>query len=115
MHSNKNKKANHQQKTDWASKLRMTWKSKRPVLLFVGGFALLMGLFYTMWFSEWFNEEVNPKITAINAFLSSKVLNLLGHGTSTSGETIFFARHFPLVWRGAATELKPWPFLPQPC
>jgi exosortase/archaeosortase family protein len=100
MHSNKNKKVNHQQKADRASKLRMIWKSKRPILLFVGGFALLIAVFYAIWFSEWFNEDVNPKITSINAFLSSKLLNLLGQGNSTSGETIFSPAFSISVARG---------------
>jgi exosortase/archaeosortase family protein len=53
-----------------------------------------------MWFSEWFNSHINPKITAINAFLSSKILNLLGQGTSSGGETIFSPAFSISVARG---------------
>lgn len=96
----KEKKAKNRNKSDLLSKLKTSWSSKRPVVIFVGGFAVLIGVFYAVWFSQWFNVYINPKITAINAFLSCKVLHLLGQGTS-SREAIIYSPVFSIsVARG---------------
>jgi exosortase H (IPTLxxWG-CTERM-specific) len=77
------------QKKAGIAHIRLVWKSKRPVFIFVGGFTLLMVIFYAIWLSNWFNNHINPIITSVNATLSSVLLNLLGQDTSSSGASIY--------------------------
>lgn len=70
-------------------KLKESLKSYFPILKFVGGFILLISLFYSFWFSTYFTEQINPRIAHINAFFAGKLLNLLGQATTSSGANIY--------------------------
>jgi exosortase H (IPTLxxWG-CTERM-specific) len=87
-------------KISFTGNLKKRWKSSLPILLFVGGFGLLMGLFYAFWLSSWFTLHINPKIASFNASLSSRILSLLGQKTSSSGELIFSSSYSISVARG---------------
>lgn len=64
-------------------------KQKAPVLFFVGGFCLLMILFYVFWNSELFREHILINILSFNAFFSSGILNLLNQHTQIDGSNIY--------------------------
>jgi exosortase/archaeosortase family protein len=72
-----------------ATKFLISWKQKAPVLFFVGGFCLLMILFYVFWNSELFREHILINILSVNAFLSSGILNLLRQHTHIDGSNIY--------------------------
>ena len=70
------------------AKFTASWKQKRPVLFFVGGFFLLMILFYAFWTSAYFISKINPYIETANASAANVLLNLLGQHTISNGDTI---------------------------
>ena len=65
------------------------WNEKKPILLFVLGFAVLMGVFYIFWFSEVFKVNVLEPVVRVNAVVASKVLNIFGFNTQTNGANLF--------------------------
>jgi exosortase/archaeosortase family protein len=69
--------------------LSNTWAEKKPVLLFLGGFGLLMSAFYAFWFSEVFKVKILAPVVRVNAWVGSKVLNVFGFGTQTTNTDIF--------------------------
>ena len=85
----KEKKQKNQATTNLLSKLSTGWQSRYPVLLFVGGFALLMGVFYIVYLSHWFNMHIQPLILSVNASLSSRLLNLFAQNTQVISSTIY--------------------------
>ncbi len=85
----RNKKLKKEVKQTFPKRIIEGWKSYLPVLKFVGGFVFLISTFYAFWFSSCFIEIINPKIANINAFLASKLLNLLGHHTTAANENIY--------------------------
>lgn len=86
----KKKKKNQQQSVGemLSGKVRSEWVQKRPVLLFVLGFILLLALFYAFWLSSFFELRITPVINGINARIASFILNLLGQGTHPDGFSI---------------------------
>ncbi len=86
----KEKKRKYQKKRPdlFLSKLRTGWLQKRPVLFFLLIFAVLMCLFYVVWLSTFFDKHIQMRIVAVNAVISSFILNILGQGTHTSGSVI---------------------------
>jgi exosortase H (IPTLxxWG-CTERM-specific) len=85
----KEKKRKYKPQTGWSEKLKSRWRSRYPVLLFLGLFALLMGVFYIILLSQWFTVHINPYILSANANLSVMLLNLFGQQTQAFSETIF--------------------------
>lgn len=86
----KKKKKNQQPKIREAvsGKIRSEWNQKRPVLLFVLGFIVLLTIFYAFWLSSFFELRITPVINGINARIASFILNLLGQGTHPDGFSI---------------------------
>ena len=80
MRYSKKRKQQHDKKitTRATAKLKAAWIQKRPVILVVGGFFLLMSLFYMVWMSDYCVLRLNPVITSGYATISSTVLNLMG-------------------------------------
>jgi exosortase/archaeosortase family protein len=72
-----------------SQKLNFFWKEKRPVIVFLAGFGLLMGVFYAFWFSEIFKVNILAPVVRLNAFIASKVLNIFGFGTQANGTDLF--------------------------
>lgn len=73
------------------SRLKEYYKAgwdKYPVLLFVLGFLVLMGLFYAFMLTSFFTEHFQPAVVTVNARISSAILNLFGEATSASGPMI---------------------------
>ncbi len=65
------------------------WKRKNPILKFVGAMSLLLVVFYVFIHQEFFEQLVHPMIIALNAQLSSWLLNLLGQETQYLGSAIY--------------------------
>jgi exosortase H (IPTLxxWG-CTERM-specific) len=64
------------------------WKQIWPVLFFVLGFAVLMILFYALLLSDYFQNGIQLQIVALDANISSFILNLLGMNTTANKEMI---------------------------
>lgn len=69
-------------------KLKARWGAKAPIFLFLLGFAGLMGLFYLLFSTDFYHEYIFMPVVEANAWLGSKLLNLLGQGTRAYGEAI---------------------------
>src|SRR6476620_10607108 len=72
-----------------SQKLNSFWKEKGPVIIFLTGFGLLMGIFYAFWFSEVFKVNILAPVVRVNAVIASMVLNVFGFGTQTNGTDLF--------------------------
>ncbi len=83
-----------------SAKLKNNWQQKWPILFFLGGFIILMVLFYAFWQSSFFNTVIHPVIVSINAKLSGMVLNVLGQQSITYGEVISSAKYSISISRG---------------
>jgi exosortase/archaeosortase family protein len=70
-------------------KLKSFWKEKGPVIIFLGGFGILMGIFYAFWFSEIFKVNILAPVVKANALIASKVLNIFGFGTQSNGTDLY--------------------------
>jgi len=97
---NKKEKRKNQNKDSVSIKFKNEWKQKRPILFFVGGFVILMVLFYAFWQSAFFNNSIHPKIVAVNAKLSGIILNLFGQHTETNREVISSASYSISISKG---------------
>ncbi|MEI6682987.1 MAG: exosortase H [Bacteroidota bacterium] len=80
--------------------VRSQWMQKRPVLLFVGAFAVLMILFYIGMITDFFQLGIQPHIVALNSSLSSFFLNLFGMKTTANKEIIASSSFSISVARG---------------
>jgi exosortase H (IPTLxxWG-CTERM-specific) len=85
----KEKKRKNKPVVNWATKFKTRWRSRYPVLLFVGVFAFLMGVFYFLWSNEKVYITVFQPLSFIYAEGASIILNLFGYKTQVSGATIF--------------------------
>lgn len=65
------------------------WLQKRPIIYFVGRFAVLIALFYTIWLSTFFENRVTPYIINGYAGVANALLQLLGQHTSLQQELIY--------------------------
>jgi exosortase/archaeosortase family protein len=74
--------------------------SRRPVLRFVGLFALLMGVFYVASITSWFEDLVWVPYLRLNADVSNGILRLLGQDVTVDDRTISSLRCTILVERG---------------
>lgn len=68
--------------------LREYWSQKSPVLKFLLGFAACMILFYIIYLSPVFVEYIGRPLLGVQAQVSSFLLNLLGQGTTATGDVI---------------------------
>lgn len=68
-------------------------RGKRPVFQFVGGFALLMGLFYACTFIPALKDGALPGLQRVNAVVSTTVLNIFGEGASSASTNISSPRY----------------------
>lgn len=82
------------------SGIRSQWSQKKPVLIFVLGFAVLMVLFYAILLSEFFQTGMQLSIISANAKISSFILNILGMQTVANKETISSAAYSISIARG---------------
>ena len=64
------------------------WRSRSPLLKFVGFFFLFMLVFYLIYTQEWFQEGPLGFIMNIDAKISSFLLNIFGMGTTAVGDTV---------------------------
>ena len=71
-----------------SERIKSNWQSRFPVLIFIGGFIVLISAFYLLWLSPWVSVHVNPMITQVNASISAKVLYLFGQETHSTDESI---------------------------
>ena len=69
--------------------LKQTWSDKKPVLLFVGLFALIIVLFYIIWVSPFFVRHVFEPIISFYATTAGKVLTLFGYSNSVIGTAMY--------------------------
>jgi exosortase/archaeosortase family protein len=76
-------------RTHQSTSIRLLLKPYRRAIKFTVSFSFLIVLFYLVWFSAIYNNSIGPRITAFNAFLSSKILNILGLGTNQIDNTIY--------------------------
>ncbi len=85
----KKKTTNHKPvKSGTDDRFKSQWKQKKPVILFILGFAVLMVLFYLLWFSDFYTRQIQPHIVHLNAVISNAVLRLFGFNTVVSGSTV---------------------------
>jgi exosortase H (IPTLxxWG-CTERM-specific) len=68
--------------------VRSKWKQIWPVLFFVLGFAVLMILFYVILLSDYFQNGIQLQIVALDAKISSFILNIFGMKTIANKEMI---------------------------
>jgi exosortase H (IPTLxxWG-CTERM-specific) len=85
---NKKVRKNKIQQPTFMSKAKSGWDQKRPVIIFVSVFIVLMLLFYVVWLSEYCQNNIQIRIVSGNAKLSSIILNLFGQGTHANGFNI---------------------------
>jgi len=65
------------------------WKALSPVTRFVLTTAILIGVFYALfWTQQWFHDYIVATITALDAKIASIFLNIFGWGTVTKGQQI---------------------------
>jgi len=81
-------KEKQRQSQSTALSIRELWQEKKQILLLALAFAALMGIFYGFWFSEIFMTNVLEPVVKANAFVASKILNLFGFDSITSGSNI---------------------------
>ncbi|MCX6231289.1 MAG: exosortase H [Bacteroidetes bacterium] len=79
---------------------KKNWLQKRPILIFVVIFAILMGLFYSLWFTSFFENNVQHYIIKINATISNFILNIFGQHTKTMGDMIYSSSFSISIKRG---------------
>jgi exosortase/archaeosortase family protein len=72
----------------------------RDVLWFVGGFALLVGVFYAVSETEAFKQTVQAASLELNARVASALLRLIGEDAVAAGRTISSARFSVRIWAG---------------
>lgn len=76
------------------------WRRKYPVVFFLLTFSLLIIIFYIIYLNPWVQDKIfNPWVN-FNAYLSGKVLNLLGQRTTTYLDTISSVRASVSVKKG---------------
>jgi exosortase H (IPTLxxWG-CTERM-specific) len=80
------KKKNNAAKAE--NSFRNAWENKKPVLIFVGVFALLMILFYIAWINPFLSGHIFDPLVRFYAFTSGKILTLLGYQNVVSGTMI---------------------------
>jgi len=68
------------------------WRSRSPLLKFVGFFLAFMLIFYIIYTTEWFQEGPLSAIMNIDAKISSFLLNIFGMGTTAIGDTVSSSR-----------------------
>ncbi|HFA51479.1 MAG TPA: hypothetical protein ENJ95_20895 [Bacteroidetes bacterium] len=64
------------------------WSQKSPVLKFLLGFAACMILFYIIYLSPIFVDNIGRPILAVEAKISSFLLNIFGQGTTAAEDII---------------------------
>lgn len=69
-------------------KVKAEWVDKSPILLFVFSFFAVMALFYALMQTAFYQSNFQPFIVRTNAQVASFFLNILGQGTSASGDLI---------------------------
>lgn len=74
--------------SSFLSGVRTKWMQLWPVLFFVLGFAVLMILFYALLLSDFFQSSIQLQIVALDAKISSFMLNLVGVKTVANKEMI---------------------------
>lgn len=63
-------------------------RAKRPVLMFVVVFAVLMAVFYACTFVPYMSKEVLPSYMRFNARASVAILNIFGEGATAQGTSV---------------------------
>ena len=76
--SKKNRDKKIQNRKQTSEVVNSFWKEKKPVMLFVSGFGLLMAVFYAFWFSEMFKINILTPVVKVNAGVASAVPRQLG-------------------------------------
>jgi hypothetical protein len=93
-------KQKKQTKPSFFGNIKLLWSQKRPVLYFVGGFTVLLVVFFVFINSGFFTTRINPHILHANAWISAIIMNLFGLHTHAAGETIFSPAYSITVARG---------------
>lgn len=68
--------------------LKSAWHNKKPVLLFIGVFVLIIILFYIAWINPFCVNHIFEPIVSFYAKVSGKILALLGYKTWVNGTMI---------------------------
>lgn len=84
----------------WLLKFKENWNSKKPVLLFVLIFLLILVAFYSFLLTAFYLEKIQPRIVNVNAAISNFILNTLGQKTTAVAENIYSAAFNISVKRG---------------
>lgn len=66
---------------------------KKPIFMFVGGFILLLALFYAVTLTPFMNTRALPGLQEWNARVSAKLLNVFREGASAYDTTITSPRY----------------------
>ncbi len=74
-------------KPSFLERAKTNFKKKKLVYMYCLGFIFLVGIFAWIQNSEWFKSALDPVLN-VYASISSGVLNLLGQGTSSTGQTV---------------------------
>jgi exosortase/archaeosortase family protein len=82
------------------SRLSAEWQQKKPVVLFVAVFALLMAGFYWLYYSQFYIKHVDILVYTANAKVSNFFLRLFGQGTQSAGGSIWSPKFSLSVARG---------------
>lgn len=71
---------------------KATLAGKKPVFIFVGGFLLLLGLFYALTFIPFMDRKALPALQVFNAKASAVILNVFQEGATANDTTIMSPR-----------------------
>ena len=82
------------------------YRAKRPVVLFVGLFALLMGIFYALTFLPVINMKAIPAYTRLNAQTAAAMLNVFGEQARADG-TMVTSKRFSVDIRHGCDAIDP--------
>ncbi|MCX6291293.1 MAG: archaeosortase/exosortase family protein [Bacteroidetes bacterium] len=64
------------------------WRIRHPFILFLAGVILQMILFYILYYNAALQDTIFFHVVNLYASLSSKILNVLGYGTTVLNDTI---------------------------
>ncbi|MBI1825904.1 MAG: archaeosortase/exosortase family protein [Planctomycetes bacterium] len=67
--------------------------AKKPIFIFVGGFVLLLGVFYAVTFIPFMSHSVLPGMQEWNARMSARILNVFREGASAYETQITSSRY----------------------
>jgi len=104
--NNRKKGRKAKQQLSAIATIKLWWKDKNPVVLFVAAFAFLMAVFYTIINLDFFTNGLQAQLTNLYADISSVLLNILGQNT-TANNTIIASSTFSINVKYGCDAVEP--------